>query len=162
MNISGLFSKIMGFLIIIITLALAPTINTANTAITGHDNVSIMIGMVAIGAFGAPLIIIGLLSAGGLFALSGVKGRLGGASMKDMIGVVGSVVVVIVGLTFMVSIMDYVVTLVEASTGFAVTIYEMIPLLIYLTIIASAGWYQYASYKRMRGGRGRRRAAAGY
>ena len=152
----------MGFLVIIITLALGPTINTANAAIAAHDNVSIMIGMSAMTSFGAPLIILGLLTAGGLFALAGVRGQMAGASIADLLGVVGSVVVVIVGLTFLDSIMDYTWILVAASSGFAVTIYEMIPLLVYIAIIAAAGWTTYKGISSVRRGKKSKKSAVGY
>ena len=145
--------KILGFLVIIITLALAPTINTANAAITGHANVSAMIGMVAIGAFGAPLIVLGLLVSGGIFAVAGTKGVLGGASISDLMSVIGSVIVLIVVITMFESVMTYTGTLYDASTGFAQTIYSIIPIVIYIGIIAMAGWTQARTYRRMRGGR---------
>ena len=145
--------KILGFLVIIITLALAPTINTANAAIVAHDNVSVMIGMTAIGGFGAPLIVLGLLVSGGIFAVAGTKGVLGGASISDLLGVVGSVVVLIVVLTMFDSVMTYTGTLYDASTGFAQTIYSIIPIIIYIGIIAMAGWTQVRTYRRARGRR---------
>jgi len=144
--------KILGFLVIIITLALAPTINTANAAITGA-NLTNLIGVAAVGAFGAPLIILGLLVSGGIFAVSGTKGALSGASVGDLLSVVGSVVVLIVVLTMFVNVMDYTTTLIAASTGFAVTIYSIIPIVIYIGIIAMAGWTQVRAYRRAKGGR---------
>lgn len=154
MNISSLFNKIMGFLIIIITLALAPTINTANAAIVGHANVSIMIGMSVIGGFGAPLIILGLLAAGGAFALAGVRGQMD-ASTSDLMSVVGSTIVVIVALTFMSTIITYVATLmgVYAATAFAYTLFSIIPLVVYLGIVAGAGWKTVSTYRARKGGK---------
>ena len=153
MGMRDIMPKILGFLVIIITLALAPTINIVNTAITGHANVTAMIGMAAIGAFGVPLIILGLLVAGGVFTVAGSKGALSGASVKDLLAVVGSVVVLIVVLTMFVNVMDYTTTLIEASSGFAVTIYSIIPIIIYIGIIALAGWTQVRAYKKVKGGR---------
>lgn len=152
MGFSQLFNKILGFIIIIVTLALAPSINTANALITGHTSVANCTGMSVVGAFGAPLIIIGLLVAGGAFALAGVKNQMR-ASARDLLGVVGSVIVVIVGLTFMVDIMTYTNTLYTAVTGFARTIYGIIPLVIYLGIIAGAGWTTVKAYRKSRKGR---------
>lgn len=153
MGMRDIMPKILGFLVIIITLALAPTINTANVAITGHANCSEMIGMVAIGAFGAPLIILGLLVSGGIFAVSGTKGALSGASVGDLLSVVGSVVVLIVVLTMFVNVMTYTATLIAASSGFAVTIYSIIPIIIYIGIIAMAGWTQVRAYRKAKGGK---------
>jgi len=160
MQIQSLFTKILGFLVIIITLALAPSIVTANTAITSSGNLTAdMIGMSVIGGFGAPLIILGLLVSGGVFAIAGVKGQLGGASFTDLFSVIGSVVVVIVLLTMFSNILDYVKALIDASTGFAVVIYGIIPLLLYIGVIAGAGWVQYRAYRRMKGGRRASRSA---
>jgi len=145
--------KILGFLVIIITLALAPTIATANTAITGHANVAAMIGMTAIGAFGAPLIILGLLISGGIFAVAGAKGALGGASVGDLLGVIGTVVVLIVVLTMFDSVMTYTGALYDASSGFAQVIYSIIPIVIYIGIISMAGWTQVRAYRRASGKR---------
>ena len=144
--------KILGFLVIIITLALAPTINTANATIAA-GNLTNLIGMTAISAFGAPLIILGLLVSGGIFAVAGQKGVLGGASVSDLLTVVGSVVVLIVVLTMFDSVMTYTGTLYDASTGFAQTIYSIIPIVIYIGIIAMAGWTQTRAYRRARGRR---------
>ena len=144
--------KILGFLVIIITLALAPTINTANATIVA-GNLTNLIGMTAISAFGAPLIILGLLVSGGIFAVAGTKGILGGASVSDLLSVVGSVVVLIVVLTMFDSVMTYTGTLYDASSGFARVIYSIIPIIIYIGIIAMAGWTQVRAYRRARGGR---------
>ncbi len=160
MNLSSLFAKIMGFVTIIITLALAPSINTANTAIANADNLSSMLGMATVVTFGAPLVILGLLVSGGMFALAGVKGQLGGAGMKDILAVIGSVIVVIVAMTLFLSVVSYTSTLIDASTGFAITIYSIIPLIIYLGIIVAAGWTQVSTYKRLTGGRRGRRSSS--
>ena len=146
--LTNLFGKIMGFIVIVVTLALAPSIVTSNVAITGHANVSSMIGMSTVGAFGAPLIILGLLTAGGIFVVAGVRGTKT-ASAKDLLSVVGSTIVAIVALTFMATIMTYCQTLIDASTGFAVTIYSIIPLIIYIGIIAATGWNTAKTYRGM-------------
>ena len=161
MNIGSLMPKILGFLVIIITLALAPTISTANAAIIAHDNISVMIGMTAISGFGAPLIILGLLVSGGIFAVAGTRGALGGAKISDLMSVIGSVVVLIVVLTMFTSVMDYVTTLATGVTGFAFTIYTLIPIVIYIGIIAMAGWTQARAYRKARKG-GRPRSSANY
>ena len=148
-----LMPKILGFLVIIITLALAPTINTANAAVVAHANLSNMIGMSAISGFGAPLIILGLLVSGGIFAVGGTRGALAGAKISDLMGVIGSVVVLIVVLTMFESVMDYVTTLATGVTGFAFTIYTLIPIILYIGIIAMAGWTQVKAYRSARGRR---------
>lgn len=153
--LSGLFSKIMGFLLLIITLALAPSIVTANATVAGHANVTsgVLIGMSVVAAFGAPLIILGLLVAGGAFAIAGVKGQIS-ASSSDLMKIVGLVIVAIVALTFMNTICTYVATLIQAypaGTEFARTIFAIIPLVIYLGIIGGTGWSLGSGYKKAKG-----------
>lgn len=151
-NMQALFSKIMGFLVIIITLALAPSINTANTTVA-TGNLTNLIGMSVVTDFGAPLIVLGLLVVGGVFVWKGTQG----AGMGQLMGTIGLVIVAIVGLTFMADIVDYTNTLIAASSGFAVTLYGIIPLIVYLGIIASVGWVGYRAYKG--GGKRSRKAA---
>jgi len=154
MNMRSLFGRIMGFVMIIVTLALAPTIQTSNDAIIAA-NLSDLTGMTAVSAFGAPLIILGLLVGGGLFAVAGVKGRLQGASLGDMLSVIGSVVLVIVSLALFVNVITYVNALIVAGggagAGFGPVIYGIIPLVIYVGVIAAAGYTQVRAYRRTRG-----------
>ena len=156
----NLMPRILGFLVIIITLALAPTIDTANDVVIAHDNISVMIGMSAIAAFGAPLIILGLLVSGGVFAVAGTRGALAGAKVGDLLQVIGSVVVLIVVLTMFESVMTYSGTLYDASSGFAQTIYSLIPITIYIGIIAMAGWAQVRAYRGAR--KGKKSSSANY
>lgn len=145
MDMQKLISRIFGFLVIVVTLALAPAINTANAAISSA-NITNCIGVSAIDDFAAPLIVLGLLLVGGIFAWKGTQGQ----GMKDLLSVVAAVILAIVGLTFMPSIIEYTNTLISGSTGFAVTIYGIIPLIVYLSIIASVG---FSGYKAWQGGR---------
>ena len=133
----NLLPKILGWLTIIITLALAPSINTANVAVIAAitTNASSFIGMSVITTFGAPLMILALLFTGGMLA----AGKVGDGSVRDMMGVIGAVIVTIVALTMFVSVITYVRLLVNNSTGFAVVIYGIIPIILYLGVIAGAG-----------------------
>jgi hypothetical protein len=153
--LGNLFSKIMGFILIIVTLALAPSIVTTNAAVAAHANVTsgVLIGMSVIAAFGAPLIILGLLVMGGVFAVAGVKGQIN-ASAGDLMKVVGATIVAIVALTFMSTICTYVANLMgyyTLGTEFARTIFAIIPLVIYLGIIVSTGWAVGSTYKKVKG-----------
>lgn len=154
--LTGLFGKIMGFIVIVVTLALAPSIVTANAAVAAHANVTsgVLTGMSVVAAFGAPLIILGLLVSGGVFAVAGMKGQLGGATAKDLLTVVGSVITAIVALTFMSTICTYVATLMgyyTLGTEFARTIFAIIPLIIYIGIIVGSGWSVARTYKKAKG-----------
>jgi len=150
-NMKVLFGRIMGFVMIIITLALAPTIKTANDAIEAA-NLTDLTGMTAVSAFGAPLIIIGLLFGGGLFAVAGVKGKMKGASMADMFSVIGSVVLIIVSLSLFTTVITYVNALIAPTpSGFGGVVYGIIPLMIYIGVIAAAGYTQIRAYKKAKG-----------
>lgn len=164
MNVQGLIAKIFGFIVIIVVLALAPSITTANATIVG-DNLTNLIGMSVMSGFGAPLMIIMLLFGGGMFAIAGIRGNMAGASLGDMLQVVWKVVLCIVALTMFDSIIDYTNTLIGVgATTFATTIYGIIPLVIYLLIIGLAGVTAVSAYKAYKGGgrRGRRAVAAGF
>ncbi len=152
MNMGSLVGKVFGFLTIIVTLALAPSINTANATVAAA-NLTNCIGMSVVTEFGAPLIVIGLLLVGGLFAL----GKIQASTIRELMGVIFAVIVAIVGLTFMEDIVTYTNTLIAASTGFAVTLYGIIPLAVYLLIIGDA---TYATVRRWRGGKKGKKAAA--
>ncbi len=153
----NLVPKIMGWLVVIITLALAPTIQTTNTTVyttfnaTAHN--ATMIGMAAVLPFGAPLMIIGLLVAGGMFGVAGARGLLSGASIRDMMEVVGSVIIVIVALTFFNTVLGYIETLIAASSGFAATLYGIIAIVLYIAIIAGAGVFQIYKYHDLKEGK---------
>lgn len=158
MQLGNLFGKIMGFIVVIVTLALAPSINQANAAIVTSGNLTVMTGMAAVAAFGAPIIILGLLVSGGIFAMAGVKGQMKGASTRDLIGVIGSVIVVIVALNLFLQVVDYAFALQGAVTGFAQTIYRLIPIAIYVGIIGGAGYYQFRTYRKIKKGKKSSRA----
>lgn len=161
--LQNLMPKIMGFIVIIITLALGPSIYTANTNIIAWGDLSPFLGLSVVVGFGAFIIILGLLVSGGLFTIAGLKGKIAGAGMKDILMVVGSVVVVIVMLTMFTSILDYVQTLITAAIAAGDTLGEIgfgiIPIVIYVGIIAAAGWTQVSTYKKLTNG-GKRRALA--
>ena len=134
----------MRWLVIVITLALAPTIETFNghvtTNVAGATNVAYMLGMTAIDDFGGFLIIIGLLVAGGLFA---ANFKAQGSGVKDMLGVIVSVIITVVALAmFSGSVIGYIDALITAGTGFAKTAYGILPIIIYVGIIAGAATAQ--------------------
>ena len=148
MKMKDLFGRIMGFVMIIITLALAPTIATSNATIEAA-NLTNLPGMTAISAFGAPLIMIGLLFGGGFFAVAGVKGKMAGASMADLFSIIGSVVLVIVSLSLFATVITYVNTLIGSEpVGFGGVVYGIVPLMIYIGIIAAAAYTQVRAYRR--------------
>lgn len=164
MNLRDLFPKIMGWLVVIVTLALAPSINTANaTVVAWGDNSSSLIGLGVVSDFGAPLIILGLLFTGAFLGIIGIKGQLQGASISDMLGVIGSVVLALVVLSIFPYVCQYTVALIAGSSGFATILYGIIPLVAYLGVIAGVGWTGYRTYKKgRRGGRRSRGTTANY
>jgi hypothetical protein len=156
----NLVPKIMGWLVVIIALALAPTINTTNgyisSNVTAAVNSADMIGMSTIVAFGAPIMIISILFSGALI----VMGRVGDGTTKSLMSVIGTVIVVIIALSMFVNVISYVDTLITASTGFAQTIYGVIPIILYIGIVAGAGGV--AAYKALKGKKGKKSAAASF
>jgi len=155
--LNKLVPAILGWLVVVITLALAPTIETYNghvtTNVTGATNSAYMIGMTAIDDFGGFLMIMGLLVSGGLFAVTGMKFK--NVTIKDLLEVIGAVVVTIVALAmFSGSVIGYIDTLVTAGSGFAKTAYGILVTIIYVTIISGAsaftGMKSYRKYKRRR------------
>jgi hypothetical protein len=159
-QLGKLLGVIVGLLTIVITLAIAPSIATANTAVSTSGNLTAdMIGMSVVVTFGAPLAILGLLAMGGLFIVGAWKSN---TTMNDMLQVVFTAIIVIVGLTFMLNILDYSVALIAAgSGGFETVLYGILPLIVYLSIIGLSGWQTYKGVKRVRG-RSRTSAPAGF
>lgn len=153
-----LLPKILGWLTVIIGLALAPTINTSNTAVDTawavSSNNATMIGMGTVVDFGAPLMIIGILFSGAMIAL----GKVGDGTIKGMMDVIGGCVLTIVALAMFENVIGYVDTLISASTGFAQTVYGVIPIILYVGIIAGAGVYTAVKY--FRGRKGKKATAA--
>jgi len=136
-----LVPSIMGWLIVVITLALAPTIETYNgyvsTNVSGAINSSYMLGMTAIDDFAGFLMIMGLLVSGGLFAVGGMKQK--STTVADMLGIIGAVIISIIALAmFSGSIIGYLDSLITAGTGFAKTAYGIITIIIYLGVISGA------------------------
>ncbi len=165
--LQNLIPKVFGWLVIIITLALAPQINTGvtnvTTNVTAATNASLMIGMTAVDDFAAPIIILGLLFTGGLLGMAGVKGSLAGAGIKDMFEVIGAVVLTVISLAmFSGSAIGYIDDLIDASTGFAQTIYGVIPIVLFIAIIGGATAYGVYKYRTLRKGKRRGAAAANY
>ena len=148
-----LVPAIMGWLVIVITLALAPTIETYNgyvtTNVAAATNAAYMLGMTALDDFGGFLMIMSLLVGGGLFAVTGMKSK--NYTVSDMMQVIGAVIISIIALAmFSGSIIGYIDSLVNAGTGFAKTAYGILTVIIYVTIIAGAGAFMGAKAYRAR------------
>jgi len=150
-----LVPSIMGWLVVVITLALAPTIETYNGCVTSNvsaaTNASYMLGMTALDDFGGFLMIMALLVSGGLFAVSGMRTK--NYNVSDMMQVIGAVIISVIALAmFSGSIIGYIDSLITAGTGFAKTAYGILTVIIYITIIAGAGgfvgWKTYRARKR--------------
>lgn len=156
-----LVPAIMAWLAVVITLALAPTIETFNTHVTtnvsGATNTAYMIGMTAITPFAGFLIIMGLLVSGGLFGVAAMRAK--STTVEDLLETVGAVVLTVIALAmFSGSVIGYIDALITAGTGFAKTAYGMLTIIIYVGIIGSAsGYTAVKAYKKAKGsGRGRR------
>ena len=155
--IRDLIPKIMGWLVVVITLALAPTIVTYNghvtSNITAAANSSYMLGMTAIDDFGGFIIIMGLLVTGGLLGVTGAKGSMRGAGVGDMLKTIGVVIITVISLAmFSSSVIGYIDELVTAGTGFEKTAYGILAVIIYVSIIAGASAYMgVKAYKAHKG-----------
>lgn len=165
MNFMGrLIPSIMGWLTIVVTLALAPTIVTYNTAVTTNitaaTNAAYMIGMTAVDDFGAFIIIIGLLVTGGLFAVAGMRQK--NTTIGDMVGVIGAVILTVISLAlFSGSVIGYFDSLITAaSAGFEKTAYGVLVVIVYLAIIA--GGSAYTAVKAFRKGKKSKSSSGGY
>lgn len=155
MNIMNkLVPSILLWVVIVITLALSPTIETYNgyvtTNVAAATNAAYMIGMTAVDDFGGFLMIMSLLVAGGLFAIGGMKYK--NTTVADMLSVIGAVIIAVVSLAmFSGSVIGYLDALITAGTGFAKTAYGILTIIIYLAIIAGAGAFTgYKAYKKRR------------
>jgi hypothetical protein len=155
---SKLVPAILGWLVVVITLALAPTIVTYNTAVTTNvaaaANAAYMIGMTAVDDFGGFIIIFGLLLSGGFFAVAGMKSK--GSTVGDLLSVIGAVVLTVVSLAiFSGSIIGYIDSLVTAgAAGFEKTAYGILAIIVYIGIIGGASAYTgVKAYKKSKSGK---------
>jgi hypothetical protein len=141
------------FLTVVVVLALAPTINTANTtAITtfnGSSQNASMIGLSVVMPFGAPLMILSIMVSFGLLAF----GMKEGANIKDILGAIGVTVAQVIAVTLFGNVITYTNTLLTGSSGIATVIYGIIPLAIYMAIIAASGVTAGIQYYRSRHGK---------
>lgn len=153
-TLGKLVPAILGWLVVVITLALAPTIESYNAFVTsnvsGATNAAYMIGMTAIDDFGGFLMIMMLLVSGGLFAVTGMKMK--NYTVGDMLSVIGAVIISVIALAmFSGSVIGYIDALITAGTGFAKTAYGILTIIIYITIIAGAGAFTAAkTYRKYR------------
>jgi hypothetical protein len=156
MELNKLLPRIMGFLVIILTLALGPTIYTANTTIMEYDSAGTglapFIGMEVTAGFGAFIIIFGLLVSGGIFSIAGLKNKMVNAGIKDLLLVIGSVIIVIVMLSMFPTILEYTGEMITAATTAGDTIGEvgfgLIPVVIYVGVLALATAGQIRTYRK--------------
>lgn len=158
----NLLSRILGFVVIIITLSLGATIYTANATIVSA-NLTNLIGMSAIAGFGAFIIIFGLLISGGMLVVAGKSGGSSALDKGDMMKVVGGVVVVVLMLELFSQVITYTNTLITAaitaSDALGQVGFGIIPIVIYVGILAIAGWTQVSAVRKMRKARRVKRKA---
>jgi hypothetical protein len=138
-------------LTIILVISLAPSIQTANNtaylSYNGSTEKASMVGLGVIMPWGDLLIIISILVAAGLLSLQLNKG----GGIKDVIAPVGTVIGCIILLNFYDSMITSFNTLIAGTTNAGAKIfYGAILLLIYLTIVGSAGAVQAVQYFRGR------------
>ena len=142
MNFSQLLPKIIGFIVIVITVALSPAVYTANLTVVNYSSLATFLGMTAIAPYGGFLLILGILIAQGLFAIAGARGT-GNGGWKDLFTMVGTVVCVIIILNlYSAAILPGFLGLVNAasvaSDTIGQTVFAVFPIVIYLGIIIGA------------------------
>lgn len=159
----GIFAKILGFLVIIITLALGPTIYTSNAAIVSA-NLTGLIGMSVVAGFGAFIIIFGLLIGGGVLAIATSGGGDSAIGKGEMLKVILSVVVIVIMLSMFTNVITYCNALIGAAITAGDTLGEVgfgiIPIVVYVGILSAAGWTQVAAIRKVR--RAKRASRRGY
>ena len=159
-----LIPAIITWLVVVIVLSLAPTIETYNghvtTNVAAATNAAYMLGMTAVDDFGGFIMIMGLLLSSGLFAVTSMKVR--DTSIGDMMEVIGAVILSVIALSMLSgTIVGKIDELVTAGTGFAKTAYGILTIVIYLAFVAAgAGFTAYKSVGKLRGGKGKSKKAA--
>ena len=156
-----LIPSILGWVVVVIVLSLAPTIETYNghvtTNVAGATNSAYMIGMTAVDDFGGFIMIMGLLVSAGLFAVAGM--RFKNVTVGDMMAVIGSVIISVVALAiFSGTAIGKIDELITAGSGFAKTAYGILTIIVYIAII-SAGTVT-TGYKAYRSAKPRRKKGA--
>ena len=162
MDLKNILPKVLGFIGIVITLALAPSIYTANLSVVnygGGSGLTNFIGMDAIAPYGGFLLILGILIAQGLFQVAGYGGGKA-EGWKDLFMSVGIVIAVIILLNVFVSAVlpaftDLIASASAASDDIGETVFGVLPIIIYLGVILSAiaGQGGKAVYNRLKGGK---------
>ena len=159
-GITRLLGVLLGMITIVVALAIAPNISTANAAIQSANTTN-LIAMSVLDDFGAPLAVLGLLTLGGVFTLGAWKT---GTDLKQMMIVLFMAVIIIVGLTFMGNIITYTNNLIGATaTDFEDIIWGIIPLFIYVAIIGMPfGYVGYRGYSTRKKRKKARMATVGF
>lgn len=160
--LNKLVPSILGWMVVVIVLALSPTIVTYNSGVTSNvtaaTNAAYMIGMTVVDDFAGFIIIMGLLFSGGWFAISGMRNK--NTTMKDMVGVIGAVVLTVLSLAIfggtVIGYFDALIT--AAAAGFEKTAYGILPVIIYIGIIA--GGAAYTAVTAWRKGKGKKSSAS--
>lgn len=159
MDIRKLLVIIFFFLTIVIVVSLAPNIQTANTTAyaawgAATENAS-MLGLSVIMPFGDVLMIISIMVAAGLLSMK----MKGGASIADVLKPIGVVIAVIIALNFFVTVITSFNTLIAGAAGFGQIFYGIIPLFIYMIIVALPGGYE--AYEYVKGKKDKKGKAGG-
>ena len=148
MDLKNITPKILAFIVILITIALAKPIYTANLAIvnynSGSGGLADFIGLGAIAQFGAFLLIFGIMIEQGMLNIAGMSDKAGGGvqdGWKSMTAAIGTIILALILLSmFAQSILpqfkDLVTTASLAGDSIGQFFWGIIPIFIYLGIIA--------------------------
>lgn len=130
----GYISAAVALFMMLLLLAIAPNILTANTTVANNANITGMIGMTLATSFGGAGIVILLLVGLGSYAWRAFDERQSSGSEGIWQPLVASFFAIFM-LTIMDDVVDYIYALITASTGIGATAFTFLALGIYCFII---------------------------
>ena len=150
-NISG---RLMGFIVIGVTIIMSATIYTANAGITSA-NLTNITALSDIAGFGPLIMILGLLFTGGMLTYASFSSPNSKIGKVDIRLTVGSVVLLIAVLSvfpglIISGINNLIGEAIDAGDTDYITVYGLIPTIIYVVVIGGTGAAQVIGYKRIR------------
>ncbi len=162
MDLRNLAPKLIGFIAIVITISLAPSIYSANVAVVNYGGGSGLVpflGMDAIAPFGGFLAIFGLLATQGIFAIGTLKSGQG-TGWRQIMLMIGLVIMTLIFLkVFTAAILPKFGALISSASvahdDIGETVFGVVVIVIYLGIILGASVTNAVSeYKRRKKSRG--------
>lgn len=153
LNMARILGVVFGVLGLVISLAMGVNIQTQNATIQSANQTN-LIGLSVLDDWGAPLVILGILSLSALFTYGSIKGTYVGSGVKDLMIPVGASILAIIGLSMMTNVITYSNNLIGAvATDAEDIIWGIIPLVVYVVIIGLPTAASIKTYRGMKGGK---------